>query len=252
MCQRARLPLAVLLGAQLRPVPVTMAGCYPTKDETPASITELMMAMAAFKASAIKITGSGDLERDSRRLVDCTRALGDGTPLIIDLYGSVSSADELLRYAKGWADLDMAWLEDPFRFDNLTELALLTSELPYPVGAGDEQSGLENFRNLVRFAGVRVVRLDATTCGGVTGFRRISSVATAARVPVSCHVFHHLHAQLACLAINITVEYILPDSGVDAIHELLGPDLEWRDRSLIPENSPGICSAWNVDSASSP
>ena len=159
MCQRSRQPLAVLLGAQVRPVAATLAGCYPTREETPESIAALMLKMTTFGASAVKVTGSGDLARDTRRLVACRAALGADTPLIIDLYGSVSTARDLLPYAKEWSELNMAWLEDPFRFDDLSELALLTSALPYPVGVGDEQSGLENFRNLVRFGGVRVLRL---------------------------------------------------------------------------------------------
>jgi L-alanine-DL-glutamate epimerase-like enolase superfamily enzyme len=153
----------------------------------------------------------------------------------------------LLPYARRWAEYGMGWLEDPYGFDELTALATLARELPYPLGVGDEQAGLAHFRNLMEFGNVRVVRLDATACGGVTGFRRIASVAASKGLQVSAHVFHHLHAQLAAVVPAMMVEYMLPESGVDAIQSLLAEDLDWLDGRILPAARPGVGYVWDED-----
>ena len=164
-----------MLGGAVRPVETTLAGCYPVATETPDTIAGLMATMAGYGAAGIKVTSSGDFARDTGRLRACRAALGDGTPLIVDLYGCAPDVATLLPHAGAWGALGMAWVEDPFGFDDLDELAALAAGLDYPVGVGDEQSGLSHFRNLIDYGRIGVVRLDATTCGGVTGFRRIAA-----------------------------------------------------------------------------
>ena len=243
--RRAGLPLAAFLGGALHPVETTLAGCYPVTSETPDSMTALMATMAAYGAAGIKVTSSGDFARDTDRLRICRAALRDSTPLIIDLYGCVPDAASLLPHARAWGELGMAWLEDPFRFDDFEDLAALAAGLDYPVGVGDEQSGLAHFRHLIDYGRIGIVRLDATTCGGVTGFRRIAALAAERGLPVSCHVIHHLHAQLATLLPEGKVEFMLPETGVDATHLLFETDLAWDSGRLVPGSGPGIGVDWN-------
>jgi L-alanine-DL-glutamate epimerase-like enolase superfamily enzyme len=245
MAIRAGVPLAQFLGGQPTPVKATLAGCYPVADETERTIAVLMAEMARYGASGVKVTGSGDLRRDTLRLGWCRAELPAETPLIVDLYNSAPPAKELIPTAKAWAEYGMGWLEDPYAFDEYGELAALADGLSYPVGVGDEQAGLAHFRNLIDFGHIGVVRLDATTCGGVTGFMRIAQLATDRGLPVSCHVFHHLHAQLAAVVPGGAVEYMLPDTGVDAIHLLLDQDLEWRSGRMLPSAEPGVGYRWN-------
>lgn len=245
--RRAGVPLVEFLGGAIRPVTTTLAGCYPVAAETPDTIASLMATMAGYGAAGIKVTSSGDFARDTERLRTCRAALGDDTPLIVDLYGCAPDAATLLPHAKAWGELGMGWVEDPFGFDDFDQLAALAAGLDYPVGVGDEQSGLAHFRNLIDHGRIGVVRLDATTCGGVTGFRRIAALAAARGLPVSCHVFHHLHAQLAALLPDASVEFMLPETGVDATHLLFEEDLRWDDGKLVPGAGPGIGVAWDED-----
>jgi len=242
---QAGMPLAEFLGGKVAPVTTTLAGCYPVADETPDTIAQLMRRMASFQASGVKVTGSGDLAHDTARLRQCRLALPEGTPLIIDLYNGAPQPVELVPFARQWAEFGMGWLEDPYGFDEFDQLAALASSLPYPVGVGDEQAGLAHFRGLVDFGKIGVVRLDATVCGGVTGFLRIARMAASRGLPVSCHVFHHLHAQLARVVADCSVEYMLPETGVDAIHLLLQQDLGWQEGKLIPAGRPGIGHIWD-------
>lgn len=243
--KRDGVPLAVWLGGGVRPIPTTLAGCYPLANETEEGLAALMRRMAALPSAGIKVTSSGDYARDTLRLKTCREALGDTPPLIIDLYGTVPDADALIPYARRWVEFGMGWLEDPFGFDAFDDLAQLVEAVPYPVGVGDEQAGLQHFYNLMQYGRIGVVRLDATTCGGVTGFLRISRLAASRGLPVSCHVFHHLHAQLASAVEQASIEYMLPETGVDAIDSLIDGDLEWGPAGLLPAAKPGIGIVWN-------
>jgi len=247
MAIRAGVALAVYLGGAIAPVRTTLAGCYPVATETPETLAALMGQMARYRAAGVKVTGSGDLVRDTERLRVCRAALPAEVPLIIDLYNAAPPAKELAPVARTWEAFGMGWLEDPYGFDEFGELAALADSLPYPVGVGDEQAGLAHFRNLIDFGRIGVVRLDATACGGVTAFLRIAAMAAERGVPVSCHVFHHLHAQLAAVVPGASAEYMLPETGVDAIHRLLDEDLAWEGGRMVPSSRPGVGYLWNED-----
>lgn len=242
---RAGVPLAEFLGGSIMPVPTTLAGCYPVADESADTIAALMARMDSFHSSGIKLTGSGDLSRDTERLRQCRLSLRGDTPLIIDLYNAAPEPAMLLPFAQKWTAFGMGWLEDPYGFDDFEEIAQLAEALPYPVGVGDEQAGLAHFRGLIDFGKIGVVRLDATACGGVTGFLRIARLATSRDLPISCHVFHHLHAQLAAVVPDCSIEYMLPETGVDAIHLLMERDLIWDGGRLMPDRAPGVGYAWD-------
>lgn len=246
LAQRAGQPLHAYLGGTYRSVETTLAGCYPVADETPESLALLMQEMDRYGAAGIKITASSDPARDTERLRLCRAALPDGAPFIIDLYGMAPEAPVLLPFARQWSEYHMAWLEDPYGFDDFSNLSALADQLEYPVGVGDEQSGLHHFENLIRYGHIRFVRLDATTCGGVTGFMRIAHRVTELGLPISCHVFHHLHSQLACAVPGVRfVEYMLPQTGVDAIQYLLPEDLDWDAGKLVPTTRPGVGFIWD-------
>ncbi len=243
--RRASQPLVEFLGGAIHPITTTLAGCYPVASETPDTIASLMATMLAYGSAGIKVTSSGDFAHDTKRLKACRAALGNGTPLIVDVYCCAPSAAALIPFAQQWADFGMGWVEDPFGFDDFDEVAALAAAIPYPVGVGDEQAGLAHFSNLIRHGRIGVVRLDATSCGGVTGFLRIAKLAERHGLPVSCHVFHHLHAQLAAIVENASIEYMLPQTGVDAIHLLVTEDLGWSGGRLVPSTAPGTGMIWD-------
>ena len=142
----------------------------------------------------------------------------------------------------------MLWLEDPFPFDDFENMAALADALPYPVGTGDEQSGVRHFTRLMDQGHQNVIRLDATVCGGVRAFIEIANRAAARNIPISCHVFSHLHTQLAAAIPAVKwVEYMLPESNVESIHLVWNSNLEWRDGGLVPASLPGVGYDWDYE-----
>ncbi len=249
LAKRAGKPLCEYLGGQIKTIPTTLAGCYPVADETPESLRDQMHHMAStYQPAGIKITSSADFARDTERLRICREAIPDGPPLLNDLYCTAKDAESLLVEAQKWGEYNMLWLEDPFPFDDFENMAKLADALPYPVGTGDEQSGSRHFTRLMDQGRVDVIRLDATVCGGVRAFIEIANRAAERGIPVSCHIFHHIHSQLAAAVPAVHwIEYMIPESNVESIHLAWNSDLEWRDGGLVPSSSGGFGIDWNQD-----
>lgn len=248
LAQRAAQPLCEYLGGGLRPIPTLLVGGYPLPDETPEKLAEDMRKLASYQPAGIKIGSSSDYARDTQRLAICRSAIPEPIPLMIDLYWAAQDAPSLLQEARGWADFNVGWLEDPFLFDDFENIAALAAGLPFPVAVGDEQSGVRHFRRLMDDGKIGVVRLDATVCGGVRTFLEIAHLAAARNLPVACHVYHHLHLQLACAIPNGRwIETFLPDSGLDSIQLVWHHDLAWENGGLAGPSAAGVGYHWNED-----
>lgn len=248
LAKRAGKSLCEYLGGSIKPVQTMVAGCYPTSDETETSLIALMQHMVSYGAAGIKITSSTDYVRDTARLAICRRAIPDGPPFVNDLYCMVKDIPALIEQARRWTDFRMLWVEDPLPFDDIAGVATIANALPYAVGVGDEQASRLHFERLMDQGQIGVLRLDATVCGGVRAFVKIAAAAAQRGIPVSCHIFHHLHAQLAAAIPNVQwIEYMLPETNVESIHLLWNSDLQWENGRLVPSALPGIGCDWNTE-----
>lgn len=249
LAQRSGKPLFAYLNGRQRPVPCALVGGYPLSTETPASLQDQALEMEKLNAAVIKIGSCGDFARDTERLATIRDAVPQGPPLAIDLYWQCPSHKKLLVAAKQWERLNMAWIEDPFAFDDYASTSKLSEQLSYAVGIGDEQTGFRNFERLITEGRIGVVRIDATVCGGIRAFLRIASLAADHGLPVSCHLFHQLHAQLACAAPAVKwVEQFLPHAGLDCLHLLLRSEPPLRNGTITGES--GCKSIWDWDEKS--
>lgn len=239
MAHRRGVPLYTHLGGMPRDVPRGFVGGYPVPGETDDSLGDQARRAAGLGAAFFKIGSSGDFERDNHRLRAVRNAIPRGPDLVIDLYWQCESAERLLPWARKWVEYRMAWVEDPFAFDDIDSARELSAAVG--VAIGDEQSGVRHMCRLMDEGRVRVLRLDATVCGGVTAFLQIAREAGRRGVPVSCHVFHPLHEHLA-RAVGPVVgwtEQFLPGSPLDALEGL------WREESDTALEQPGVGWGWN-------
>lgn len=235
LAKRESTTLAEYLGGTLREIPCILVGGYPHQNETPESLAEQITQMASRQPAGIKIASTTDYARDTERLTLAREHAGD-IPLMIDLFWSADPVEPLIEEAKKWRDLGIGWIEDPVPFDHFEEAARLAQQTGLPIAIGDEQSGRRQFDRLMQEAKVSVVRLDATVCGGVRTFLDIAKAAAERGIEVSCHVFSHLHSQLACVASNVRCVEQLPTSfGLESVHELWESDPSADRGYLHPE-----------------
>lgn len=246
LAKRSGMSLYRYLGGTYREVDYVLVGGYPVPEENEQTLRQQAMEMNALKASVIKIGSCGSIAKDTERLQCIRDALPEGPPLAIDFYWQFNSYKELMPDAQHWDRLRMAWLEDPFEFDNHSSVKELSALLNYPVAVGDEQAGLESFLHLMDEGRIGVLRLDATVCGGIKAFLKIAAHAHQRGIPVVTHLFHHLHVQLACAAPAVQyVEVFNPASNLDALHLLWTADEPLRGK-LAPGASSGIWP-WDED-----
>ena len=248
LAKRDKVSLSRYLGGEPRTIPTVIVWGYPSPDETKASLQEQMQIIQWYQPVGAKIASCGDFAQDTIRLRHCREVLPDDIPLMIDLYWQITKPLDLLDEAKTWGDFNMGWLEDPVNFDDFDSLATLTNNLDYPVAVGDEQTGLRHFQRLIEQGGIDILRLDATVCGGVRAFMDICEMASAHDIPVACHVFHHLHANLASAVPNVQwIEYMLPEAGLESINQVWHDDLAWDTNGLRATERPGMGITWDED-----
>jgi len=248
MARRAGVPLYELLGGQRKATPRLLVGGYPSPEETLESLGEQIEEMARMTPAGIKIGSCGDFARDTLRLEAARRAMPNGPPLMIDLYWQCDDSRDLLPHAQDWAHFRMGWIEDPVAFDDFKGSCFLAENLPYPVAIGDEQSSQGQFERLMDEGGVRVLRLDATVCGGITAFRSIARAAAERGIPIACHVFPELHTHLGAAIDGVRfVETFFPSAGLDSLDLISSSVSSFSNGSLIPSSSPGSGFEWNED-----
>lgn len=143
----------------------------------------------------IKIGESwGAGERDMARVARLAQLAGQGVQLMVDANGGYQRGqarriDELLDAA------DVVWFEEPVSSDDLDGLAVVRAAVRCDVAAGEYVSEPQEAAALCRV--VDCLQLDATRCGGYTGWLAGAAVAAAAQVEVSAHCAPSLHAPLA-------------------------------------------------------
>jgi L-alanine-DL-glutamate epimerase-like enolase superfamily enzyme len=114
-------------------------------------------------------------------------------------------------------ELGVTWFEEPVSSDDPDGLALLRRTLRCDVAAGEYAADLYDAAALL--PAVDCLQLDATRCGGYTGFLRGATLAAAHNLDVSAHCAPALHAPIAVAVPNLRhVEYF-------ADHARLEPEL---------------------------
>jgi L-alanine-DL-glutamate epimerase-like enolase superfamily enzyme len=83
---------------------------------------------------------------------------------------------------------------------------------------GDEQGGAYHPEALLLADAVDVVRVDATTNGGITGLRRVLSEVGSR--PFAPHMFPHVHSRvLGALGLDAPIEWGIVGNGVDQVSD---------------------------------
>jgi L-alanine-DL-glutamate epimerase-like enolase superfamily enzyme len=182
-------PVSDLLGgARVDRVPVYASEVMPQTTDEVRAIAERSVAAGY---GALKL-GWGPLGRDlehDERLIRAARAvLGTERDLMIDggqVY-TVKRARELLRRVE---DAGLYWLEEPFAPDDYESYRRLSDSASVRIAAGEADTTIGPFRELVERGHVDVLQPDLGRCGGFTVARRIAELARERRVEVVPHCF---------------------------------------------------------------
>lgn len=201
--RRHGLPLARLLGAARRRVPVYGSGGFTTYDDR-RQHRQLAGWVHEQGIPRVKIkigeSGGADVTRDLARMTAARRTIGDGAELYVDANGAYQRK-QAIRVADAAADLDIGWYEEPVSSDDLVGLGLVRDRIRPDVAAGEYGYDLVYFHRMAPY--VDCLQVDVTRCGGISEFLRAAAVAEAAGLQVSGHCAPHQHLAVAAATPNL-------------------------------------------------
>ncbi|HJW26598.1 MAG TPA: enolase C-terminal domain-like protein [Rhodocyclaceae bacterium] len=191
--------LAVLLGKARPSIPIYGSGGF-----TSYSIPELQDQLGAWARAGIgrvKMKVGREPDLDIKRVGAAAGAIGRYTQLFVDANGAYERK-QALHFAEAFAELGVAWFEEPVSSDDLAGLRLLRDRGPagMAISAGEYGYDLPYFRRMLEAQAVDILQADATRCGGITGFLGAAALCEAFNVPLSSHCAPALHVPLCCAA----------------------------------------------------
>jgi L-alanine-DL-glutamate epimerase-like enolase superfamily enzyme len=189
-----------LMGRLRQTVPVYGSGGF-----TSYAIDRLQRQLAGWVEQGIarvKMKVGTHPHDDAARVHAAREAIGTAPALMVDANGAYARK-QALALAECYAHDGVDWFEEPVSSDDLEGLRLLRDRAPagMAVAAGEYGWDAWYFRRMLEAGAVDVLQIDATRCGGFTGFLHAAALAHGYGIPVSAHCAPHLHAHV-CSAVG--------------------------------------------------
>ena len=233
-------PVWALLGGQ-RPTCPAYASALLWKE--PAALAEeaALLIERGFRRVKMRLGYGGDIDRAA--VLAVREAIGPQCDVMCD--GSMRySLDDAVSLGKFLADNNVFWFEEPFEPEDIDSYVALRSRVSVPLAAGENEFGLQGFRELIRAGALDIVQPDTSRCGGITEAKRVADLALTAGLRVAPHTWSDAVAVIAnahvvaSLPHGITVE--VDQTGNPFIEELLVEPLVVRDGQLSLSKAPGL------------
>lgn len=201
-------------------LPATAIVGYP--PSTPAEETGAMIAGLREQGwRRFKVPIAPDMPLSIARL-EAARAAAPDCWVGFDANYVFRTPTEVLDFEKQTRHLQLGWIEDLIPPGDALALAEVRAGSSTPVATGDEQGGAYYPQALLVAGAVDVLRVDATTNGGITGLRRVLAQADAAGVAVSPHMFPHVHSRLmGAFGVSAPIEWGVVGTGVHPMDDSL-------------------------------
>jgi L-alanine-DL-glutamate epimerase-like enolase superfamily enzyme len=180
--------------------------------DEPAEVRERVSALREQGFTAVKL-GWGPLGADPEKDVElaaaAVEAAGEGGAILIDAgLGYGSDAKTAIGVAEELNKMNVFWLEEPFWPDEYEAYAELADAVDIRVAAGEQDTTLWGFRELIERGHVDLVQPDVTRCGGITELLRIAEFAHDRGVETVPHAWKSGIIKAASLHVNA----VLPDA----------------------------------------
>jgi L-alanine-DL-glutamate epimerase-like enolase superfamily enzyme len=225
--------LGSLFGRCRQAVPIYGSGGFTTL--TGGQLAEQVQWWASVGCRAVKIkigeSWGGNVHRDLDRIRRLRELAGDDTELMVDANGGYT-VGQARRVGEFLDEAGVVWFEEPVSSDDKAGLGVVRDALRCDVAAGEYASDLYAAAALLPV--VDCLQLDATRCGGYTGWLRGAALAQAHNLQVSAHCAPSLHAPVAAAIPNLRhVEWFVDHARLEPV--LLDGIPSVHDGSLHPD-----------------
>ncbi len=232
-------PLWVTLSGHGQPAEVMIVEGYDLPRETPEAFVGRIADRVEQGFSWIKLGNGRNYPMDLRLRLTRER-IGMGPELVVDIAWGWDDLEEACARLKTWEPYRLAWVEDPFPLKLAEYYKKLSLSTPIPIAAGDDATTPDDLTLLANNRAVHVVRVDATTIGGITAAARLCR--SLDQLQLSPHVYPEIHQHLAFAWHNVRPIELYPrDRSFDLSHRFIRDSLLWeRPGYLSPPTEPGI------------
>ncbi|MGI9412821.1 MAG: enolase C-terminal domain-like protein [Hyphomicrobiales bacterium] len=232
------LPLAVLLGGELKPVPAYYSASM-VDEATAAGHAE---AAASQGYRGFKVKAGHETVAEDLGVIRAIRAvLGAEVDLMVDYNQSLSLSEAKSRIAALDAE-NIAWVEEPLRHHDTAGHAALRAHVAAPIQMGENWWGVDDMARNIAARACDLCMPDAMRIGGVTGWLEAAALAARHGLPMSTHAFPEISGQL--MAVTPTAHWL---ELLDKAKPILQNPVEVVDGTLIPDAEPGAGLRWDED-----
>lgn len=203
-----------VLGGELSELPATAIVGYPP-TMSPEELAIQIVDLKKKGWNRFKIPISPDLDLSEARL-RAAREAAQNDWVGFDINMVLRTSEAVLEFENRIRDLNLGWIEDVVPPGDAAMVARVRQGSKTPIAMGDEQGGSYHPEALLTAKAVDIIRVDATTNGGVTGLQSSLERARVAGVKVSPHMFPHLHSRLLPIFgfKDVPIEWGIPGTGV--------------------------------------
>lgn len=113
-------------------------------------------------------------------------AIGGNIDLMVDCHSRFNPGI-IIQVAKELEDLHLFWIEDAVSLDNLDAFAHMSRAIGIPIATGERLRTLKDFDRLITETHVDYILPDVKHVGGISGLKKIATLAAARNVMVTPH-----------------------------------------------------------------
>lgn len=195
-----------------------------------------------YKAMKIKIGRMEDVRDDIDRTAQIRGIIGDDIGLMVDV-NEGWTLSKAIQYCEGIKDLNIFWIEEPFKPDDFASLRELTKRTNIPIACGENEYTRYGFQELIS-TGIMFANVDAGRCGGISEWLKIAAICDVNGVEVVPHCSQEIHATcVACSTNAPMMEYFMPDHPLQEFASELFPEgcaLRKGNGVVAPLDVPGL------------
>ena len=234
-------PICKLLGATRSKVPV-YASALLWKDD-PKELGDEAGRHLDFGFRGMKTRLGRNYDYDREAVAVVRKAIGSGNRLMVEGNGryGLSQAE---RIAVVYRAANVFWFEEPFPPEQIDDFLALRTSVGIPLASGENEFGVQGFRELLDQGLVDIVQPDCSRSGGITECFRIGKMAGERGVRIATHTWSdavalvaNMHL-IAALPTGLTVE--MDRTGNPFIDELLTEPLKVVDGEIAVPEGPGL------------
>jgi galactonate dehydratase len=172
-------------------------------------------------------------------------AAGPEFGIAVDCHGRLNPK-AALRLCRALEDLNLLFVEEPVPPESVEELALVQRESTVPIAAGERWATIYGVRPFLEKHAVDYLQCDLVNCGGITGLKKIASLAEAHYIGMAPHNPNGPLATVMNLhyAASIPNFFILETIGSEADEklsaEMLTTPLQFHSGALELPGGPGF------------